>query len=80
MKKYKVLWFSPTDIASNSSSQKRGWVNSLLNEIKEDIELHVAVIEGVDNQPIEGVTKHVIKARNRRLRQALHLLYWHRNI
>ena len=80
MKKYKVLWFSPTDIASDASSEKRGWVNSLLNEIKEEIELHVAVIEGVDNQPIAGVTKHVIKARNRKLRQALHLLYGHRNI
>ena len=79
MKKFKILWFSPTDLSPNSNSADRGWVNILLDEVKERVDLHVAVVEGNTNAVIEGVTKHNVRVKYRKMRIALHALYGYRN-
>ena len=79
MKKFKILWLSHSDVDTSLNSSDRGWVNMLLDEIKSEVDLHVAVIEGKPDQLINGATKHIIKSRFRKIRVALHILYGYRN-
>ena len=79
MKKFKILWLSHSDVNHSLNSSDRGWVNMLLDEIKSEVDLHVAVIEGKPDQLINGATKHIIKSRFRKIRVALHILYGYRN-
>jgi glycosyltransferase involved in cell wall biosynthesis len=79
VKKFKILWLSPTELSHQQNSSDRGWINILSDEIKGEVDLHVAVVEGNKNASINGITRHNIRVNNRTIRIALHALYGYRN-